>query len=482
MSSSDNDGATPTTASEPDHSDAIKELLQCVAESNEEVVSRNNCSGTYALSESTGGLAYRKAADSVNAGWLDFAKPVEEHELAELVKACDQATFGRGNEDVLDLSYRQAWKLDTSRFLAQFDVVKSGLLDVVHDELLPPDNTSLKIDAQLYKLNVYGPGSHFKSHLDTPRSDKMFGSLVIIFPTVHAGGDLTLRSQEGASWTFESSKLVASNTTDNAEAPRNLAWVAFYSDIEHEVSVVESGYRVSLTYNLYYAEDSAPTLPNLVMQSATPEEAKLRNSIKNLLASPFVLPSGGALGFGLSYKYPIGMSTDDVDFEPITGHLKGKDALVKRICDSFGLECHVRGLYDTSNYFEHESDSESEGDELLTNGAYLAEKTIYVGAPSSYEDDMVKALNRGGNLRILDPFMPLQPQIDRKPECDWWAKGPARPVAVLWATPANSLVAVPSPALAYGNEHDVGWYYADLVLVALVPPYEERLANVGNDA
>ncbi|KAF5332447.1 hypothetical protein D9611_005223 [Ephemerocybe angulata] len=435
----------------------VKELIGRVRESTEKLAASRHCSGTHALTETTGGLAYRKTPNGTDAGWLDFTNPVDDHDLNALVQACDQATFGRGNEDVLDLSYRKAWKLDTSRFSAQFNVVKSGLLDVVHDELLRYNDSSLKIDAQLYKLNVYGPGSHFKSHLDTPRSDKMFGSLVIILPTIHSGGDLTLRFKE-TSWTFESSKLLSSK--GSPEAPPSLAWVAFYSDIEHEVSVVESGYRVSLTYNLYYATDP-PLAPLLTQPAPHPEEATLKASLKDLLASPLVLPDGGALGFGLTFKYPVtGVSTKDIDFKPITEHLKGTDALVKRICNSLGLECHVKGLYDyRGKYFNDDR----------VNAAYLTPRSLPVGTTDEW---VIDEMNSSGNLRVVDPFkQKIDPNAPRR-------RNRATPVALLWVTPSNKLVSVPTASLAYGNEYNLGWYYAKLVLIALVPSFDERITRI----
>ena len=59
-----------------------------------------------------------------------------------------------------------------------------------------------------------GKDAFFKAHVDTPRSELMFGSLVIVFPTAHEGGALKLRAAghhegEMLEWTFESSALLA---------------------------------------------------------------------------------------------------------------------------------------------------------------------------------------------------------------------------------------------------------------------------------
>lgn len=73
----------------------------------------------------------------------------------------------------------------------------------------------------------------------------MFGSLVVVFPTRHKGGALYLR-HKGEEWTFDSAALAS------AQEDPSIAYIAFYSDVDHEVSVVNSGYRDTLTYNLYF--------------------------------------------------------------------------------------------------------------------------------------------------------------------------------------------------------------------------------------
>ena len=54
-----------------------------------------------------------------------------------------------------------------------------------------------------------GKDSFFKSHKDTPRSERMFGSLVVIFPAPHEGGALVLR-EDGREWTFDYAAELAS--------------------------------------------------------------------------------------------------------------------------------------------------------------------------------------------------------------------------------------------------------------------------------
>ena len=77
-------------------------------------------------------------------------------EIEELSAACDPATFGRGNEDVYDESYRKAVKMDASNFAVQFDPDRTGLIKIIEDQLLSSQEGGMSINAEIYKLNVYG--------------------------------------------------------------------------------------------------------------------------------------------------------------------------------------------------------------------------------------------------------------------------------------------------------------------------------------
>ncbi|KAJ6550250.1 hypothetical protein B0H19DRAFT_1074112 [Mycena capillaripes] len=106
----------------------------------------------------------------------------KDEDLVALASACDQATFGRNRTD-----------LDLTQFASRLDVVASGLLDAISPDILNGQDLGNEraLRAELYKLNVYGPGSFFKGHKDTPRGETMISSLVVIFPTAHTGGALS---------------------------------------------------------------------------------------------------------------------------------------------------------------------------------------------------------------------------------------------------------------------------------------------------
>lgn len=82
-----------------------------------------------------------------------------------------------------------------------------GILTAIEQALLPGVNSDLdtelqfrRIRAELYKLNVYsGPSGIFKTHVDTPRPEDQFGSLVVCLPSPHEGGKLSLFAMMAAS-------------------------------------------------------------------------------------------------------------------------------------------------------------------------------------------------------------------------------------------------------------------------------------------
>ncbi|KAF5370991.1 hypothetical protein D9615_010009 [Tricholomella constricta] len=290
------------------------------------------CTGTIPVLPDDITLFYKQGGKS--AGWLDLSKATED-ELQALADACEPATFGLGQRDVLDETYRKAGKMDTDKFAMSLDIVKLGIVSRVQVQLLEGEDEDKTVNAELYKLNVYGKDSFFKSHKDTPRGDTMFGSLVVAFPTPYEGGALVLRHDD-EEWTFDSAALT------RKQAEPSIAYIAFYSDVDHEVAVVTFGHRVTLTYNLYLG--NTPLRENFP-PSVTPvaaDDSIFHDALSKALADPSFLPNGGYLGFGLSFKYPI----DLADGDSTNGHvLKGSDAMIIRVCEKLSLAPSLNAVY-----------------------------------------------------------------------------------------------------------------------------------------
>ncbi|TFK65054.1 hypothetical protein BDN72DRAFT_824990 [Pluteus cervinus] len=288
------------------------------------------CTGVTPLGNN-GALFYRKGDDG-DAGYLDFAS-VTEDKLEALSAACAPASFGYGKETVFDESYRKAGKLDTNRFSSMLDIDSSGIAKHVSNELLEGQNSRRTLRFELYKLNVYDKDSFFKPHKDTPRAENMFGSLVITFPTPHTGGALVLRHQ-GEQWVVDSSSILSK------QSEPSICFIAFYSDVEHEVQPLQSGHRVTLTYNLFvetnFKYSRFPPLPTVAIDRSAPDHLVLRASLSDLLQDKSVLPQGGVLAFGLRFKYPL--IPDKTDLQQIIHVLKGSDATIKDVAHSLSLK------------------------------------------------------------------------------------------------------------------------------------------------
>ncbi|KIK04092.1 hypothetical protein K443DRAFT_4904 [Laccaria amethystina LaAM-08-1] len=190
-----------------------------------------------------------------------------------LLEACDAVLKDNDTDP-------KAWKLDNPNFSTPFDMLDAGIVEHVRSKLAKGGFVPLeRVRAELRELNVHGPGSFVKPDEHNP-APNTFG-----IPIVRKDNE----------WTFDSS---APSTTPSVK------YIAFYNAVEHELSPITSGHRVSLTYNLSYDDPPLPTGP-LRGDAVTEEEAKLRQTLSALIENLDFLPDGGYLGFGLRYQYPI---------------------------------------------------------------------------------------------------------------------------------------------------------------------------------
>ena len=283
-------------------------------------------------------------------------------------------------------------------------------------------------------MALLGPGSFFKPHVDTPRGNDLFATLVVVLPTVHTGGSLLL-GKEGKLLDFDSSTLVYHPET---KAPQ-IAYAAFYSDIEHEVTPVESGYRVTLTYNLHLIETNT-AVPRAVAAKPLQE---LVATLMKLMLNPEVLPKGGALGFGLLHKYPV--DTKEVNLKQFSGALKGNDALVKAACLRLNMKTTVQVIY-KAGYRQEE---------------YIVDSVQNEDAGGYDEMGLSEIFRSIGAKRVRDPSHQSNSR---------------RSLPILWVTPRMDMMTTETAFTTYGNEYSVEFVYGDLVLTAELKPLKDRVA------
>lgn len=101
---------------------------------------------------------------SSNASGISFPLALPD-DLNPLLEACQQASFGRGNQDVLDPTYRRALVLHAKDFgLAPGSAVEPyslGIISAIQDTLFEDssaDGVAHRVVAKVDKLNVYSEG------------------------------------------------------------------------------------------------------------------------------------------------------------------------------------------------------------------------------------------------------------------------------------------------------------------------------------
>ncbi|KDQ10392.1 hypothetical protein BOTBODRAFT_115948 [Botryobasidium botryosum FD-172 SS1] len=398
------------------------------------------CSGTWKVASDDIILFYGENEGTRRLALQASATPAQLEHLAD---SCDKATFGVNQEDVLDETYRKAGKLDADHFAWNFQAF--GLVDHIKKVLFAMDSKPREIRAELYKLNVYGPGSFFKSHKDTPRGEDMFGSLVVVLPTPHEGGELYLR-HGGKEWVYDSASELAS--LREGDGP-GIGYVALYSDVEHEVASVKSGYRITITYNLYFTSDENAPTPKI---PAPPSIEPVAALLGDLLAQPKFLSKGGLLGFGLQHEYPFPQRErrTNTSIAPLERVLKGSDRVIMNAVRQHGLEAALYIVYKASGGVYGGGDAEVISQEYIQwDDEHEVEKV----------DELLVA-NYGGIV--------TKSKYRRYEDEEWgWKKVRKEEYPMVWITKSkqNSFKDV---YLAYGNQASLGHVYGTMVLVAKV--------------
>src|SRR6266446_376863 len=166
------------------------------------------------------------------------ALPLLPMQAEQLVAVAERAPYGRGEETLVDTAVRRTWQIGADRLRIQgkhWARTLETILARVADGL----GVSEPVAAELYKLLVYDQGSFFVSHRDTEKAPGMFATLVIVLPSISAGGELVVRH-----------KGREAHLDLRCNEPSEAAFAAFYADCVHEVLPITEGCRLTLVYNL----------------------------------------------------------------------------------------------------------------------------------------------------------------------------------------------------------------------------------------
>ncbi|KAG9837886.1 hypothetical protein KCU98_g10477, partial [Aureobasidium melanogenum] len=129
--------------------------------------------------------------------------PLGLQDAQKLIKIARQAPFGKGEQTIVDTSFRNTWELNPSQFSL------SDKWQPYVDTLMRSacDGLGVKtsdVRAELYKMLLYEKGAMFKPHADSEKTKGMFGTLVISLPSAHFGGSVVL-SHNGKQHEFQTS-------------------------------------------------------------------------------------------------------------------------------------------------------------------------------------------------------------------------------------------------------------------------------------
>ena len=168
--------------------------------------------------------------------------PVTPAKARKLIGLGQPARFGRGAETVTDPDVRDTWEIPRHLVRATWNpATLHVILTTIKEDLGLPNGAELTAD--LHALLVYEPNQFFLAHQDSEKDDAMVGTLVVTLPSNYRGGELMVGHNE--EWKAHRGAKTA------------LSLVAFYADCQHEVLRVQSGYRITLTYNLLMHGDTS---------------------------------------------------------------------------------------------------------------------------------------------------------------------------------------------------------------------------------
>ena len=300
-------------------------------------------------------------------------------------------------------------------------------------------------------------GGFFKTHQDTPRSDQMFGSLVFTLSTPHTGGNLVFHHRDH-SFDFNTSSILESAPSTS------VAYVAFYSDVQHEVLEVTSGARITITYNLYYDSFRLPP-PVLRLRIPIPEN-HFTNSLREAYRDAAFIKECKYIGFGLEHQYP---RTHCDDVYPGVMDLKGVDAYLFHALQDTMSSPTLRYLYQSENdswgkTFDlllsrpvegraTDDDDDDETTEITTEMQFLIEsdkKALIVWREGASEE----TLDSAGEESYEDP--------------DYIDDYRSRSVNVQWVTPPSKNLSGNTYYAESGNEPIQEIYYYKVCIIAEV--------------
>ncbi|KAH7068099.1 hypothetical protein BKA63DRAFT_106173 [Paraphoma chrysanthemicola] len=304
--------------------------------------------GTF-LSSTTTGLYINPALHITKVGTVGL--PLSTRDAQAIAAVCKQSPFGKGDETVVDENVRKTWELDNIEFSCR-NPAWGAYVDKLAQQAIQNLGVQVPATAQSYKLLLYEEGAFFKAHRDTEKVPGMFGTLIVCLPSLHTGGEVRL-VHNGKERTISTASTSAFELTA-------LAW---YSDVQHEIMPVTSGYRLVLTYNLVQNQ----MYPK---QTAAALDTTAANLGQLLRTWDQHFPWLESFIYPLEHRY----TENSLSLRNLKGQDAAKCRYLEQLCSKHGVYWYLAQMTK-----EEEDDYYSDGDGE-NNGIFLKTPTMPSGA------------------------------------------------------------------------------------------------------
>jgi hypothetical protein len=169
------------------------------------------------------------------------------------------------------------------------------VLEIIRKQLSPDCE---KIKAELFKMDFFEKGSHYKRQKETKQNQYFFGTLIVFAPSFFVGGEIVLKhGKEERLFDFSMKENLSYN------------YLAFYNECDYEIKPLNEGYRIALTYHLYYDDQKYDN--TMLKINYKIDNSGIFRMINNFIESKKI-PT-----FVLSHQYPTSFLRPD--------QLKGRD-------------------------------------------------------------------------------------------------------------------------------------------------------------
>ncbi|KAF8632785.1 hypothetical protein AX15_001685 [Amanita polypyramis BW_CC] len=195
--------------------------------------------------------------------------PLSELDAKRIIGNTSQARALHGEDGriIINEKVRGGWEIDATHVTLEnpfWQGFVQGLALSACRNLGVPNYDRLP-RCKLYKLLLYETGSCFPPCKDSQKEKGMFATMIVLLPSWYTGGEVHLTH---ASRTHVIDFSAPSFT--------DMAVLAWYMDILHEMKPVKSGYRLALSYNIIHTSRSMP-LP------AVPTNKSIITELKRIL-------------------------------------------------------------------------------------------------------------------------------------------------------------------------------------------------------